>query len=74
MSMPLGLLLLKDASVFSNTSHIGERGDLVLRASDYGGRGRGFDPHMGRRVVSLSKTQFIPQKYWQEAAAPFRHD
>ena len=25
-------------------------------ASDFGARGRGFDPHMGRRVMSLSKT------------------
>ena len=25
------------------------------RASDSGARGRGFDPHSGRRVVSLSK-------------------
>ena len=31
------------------------------RASDSGARGRGFDPHSDRRVVSLSK---IPRKRW----------
>ena len=41
----------------------GECGGLVVRDSDSGARGRGFDPHSGRRVVSLNKTQFIPQKY-----------
>ena len=41
------------------------------RASDSGARGRGFDPHSGRRVVSLSKIPFnsqkvlvIPRKRW----------
>ena len=33
-------------------------------ASDFGARGRGFDPHSGRRVVSLSKVHLPPQKYW----------
>ena len=28
---------------------------IATRASDSGARGRGFDPHLGRRVVSLSK-------------------
>ena len=37
------------------------RGGLVVRASDSGARGRGFDPHSGRRVVSLSKI-FLPPK------------
>ena len=31
------------------------------RASDSGARGRGFDPHSGRRVVSLSKIH-LPSK------------
>ena len=31
-----------------------------VSASDFGGRGRGFDPHMGRRVLSLSKTNLLP--------------
>ena len=31
------------------------------RASDYGARGRGFDPHSGRRVVSLSKIHLPPK-------------
>ena len=40
------------------------------RASDSGARGRGFDPHSGRRVVSLSKkftfqkVLVIPRKQW----------
>ena len=34
------------------------------RASDSGARGRGFDPHSGRRVVSLSKIHSPPKKYW----------
>ena len=32
------------------------------RASDSGARGRGFDPHSGRRVVSLSKIHIPPTK------------
>ena len=35
---------------------------LVVRASDSGARGRGFDPHSGHRVVSLSKTHLPPKK------------
>ena len=36
------------------------------RASDSGARGRGFEPHSGRRVVSLSKIQVLvmPRKRW----------
>ena len=34
------------------------------RASDSGARGRGFDPHPGHRVVSLSKIHLPPKKYW----------
>ena len=34
------------------------------RASDSGSRGRGFDPHSGRRVVSLSKIHLPPKQYW----------
>ena len=32
------------------------------RASDSGARGRGFDPHSGRCVVSLSKKYLPPKK------------
>ena len=32
------------------------------RASDSGARGRGFDLHSGRRVVSLSKIHLPPKK------------
>ena len=38
-----------------------ERGGLVVNTSDSGSRGRGFEPHSGRRVVSLSKT-YLPPK------------
>ena len=34
------------------------------RASYSGARGRGFDPHSGRLVVSLSKIHVPPKKYW----------
>ena len=34
----------------------------IGRASDSGARGRGFDPHSGRRVVSLSKIHLPPKK------------
>ena len=34
------------------------------RASDSGARGRGFDPHSGRRVASLSKIDLPSKKYW----------
>ena len=34
------------------------------RALDSGARGRGFDPHSGRSVVSLSKIHLPPKKYW----------
>ena len=43
---------------------------------DSGSRGWGFEPHSGRRVVSLSKT-YIPPKSTgntQEAKAPSQHD
>ena len=42
------------------------------RASDSGARGRGFDPHTGRRVVSLSKIHLPPKSTGntQEAVAP----
>ena len=45
------------------TERLGELGGLVVRASDSGARGQVFDPHSGRRVVSLSKTQLTPHWY-----------
>ena len=42
----------------------------MVNTSDSGSRGRGFEPHSGRRVVSLSKTYLppkvlvIPRKRW----------
>ena len=57
-------------------SILGERGGLVVRASDSGARGRGLDPHSGRRVVSLSKTDLLLKSTGntQEAVASSRHD
>ena len=45
------------------------------RASDSGARGRVFDPHSGRRVVSLSKIHLPPKSTGntQEAVAPSRY-
>ena len=34
----------------------------MVRASDSGARGRGFDPHSGRRVVCMSKIHLPPHK------------
>ena len=49
---------------------------MVSRASDSEARGRGFDPHSGRRVVSLGKIHLPPKSTGntQEAVAPSRHD
>ena len=46
------------------------------KASDSRARGQGFDPHSGRRVVSLSKIHLPPKSTGntQEAAAQFQHD
>ena len=48
----------------------------MVGASDSGERGRGFDPHSGRCVVSLSKKHLLPRSSGntQEAVAPTRHD
>ena len=53
----------------------GERGGLMVSASDSGARGRGFDTYL-RRVVSLSKIHSLPKStcYTQEAVAPSGHD
>ena len=56
--------------------NLGEPGGLVVRALDSGARGRGFDPHSGHHVVSLSKIYLLPQSTGntQEAMFPSRHD
>ena len=48
----------------------------MVNTSDSGSRGRGFEPHSGRRVVSLSKTYLPPKSTGntQEAVAPSQHD
>ena len=53
----------------------GGRGPMV-RASDSGMRGQGFDLHSGHPVVSLSKAHFLPKRTGntQEAVAPSQHD
>ena len=38
------------------------RSGLVVNTSDSRSRGRGFEPHSGRHVVSLSKTYLPPKK------------
>ena len=54
----------------------GGGGGLVVKTSDSGSRGQGFEPHSGRRVVSLSKTYLPPKSTGNtlEAAAPSQHD
>ena len=49
----------------------GERGSLVVNASDSGSRGRGFEPHSGQTVLCPSarhiyspKVLVIPRKRW----------
>ena len=46
----------------------GERGGLVVKASDSESRGRGLSGVRARlgsnRVVSLSKAHLLPKKYW----------
>ena len=44
------------------------------RASNSRARGWAFDPHLGRCVVSFSKTHLPPKSTGQEAVAPSRHD
>ena len=64
----LQLLLILKPQVYITLTHIyaiyGEAPWPSGRASEYGGRGPGFDPHSGRRVVSLSKIHLPPKKYW----------
>ena len=45
-------------------------------ASDSGARVQGFDPHSGRRVLSLSEIHLPPKSTGntQEAVAPSRHN
>ena len=55
----------------------GERGGLVVNASDSESRGRGVRAPLGsNRVVSLSKARLLPKSTGntQEAVAPSQHD
>ena len=56
-------------------TQIRERGGLVVNASDSGSRGRGFEPHSGQTVLSLSKACLLPKSTanTQEAVAPSQH-
>ena len=47
--------------IYPTLPFFGRRAGLIVRASDSGARGRGFDPHSGHRVVSLSKTHLPPK-------------
>ena len=62
--------------IIVSLEQVGKRGGLVVNASDSGSRGRRFEPHSGRRVVSLSKTYLLPKRtgITQEAVAPSQHD
>ena len=47
--------------------YIGERGGLVVNASDSGSRGRGFEPHSGvleQGTFTPQKVLVIPRKRW----------
>ena len=46
----------------SHMTKMGERGGLMVSASDSGARGWGFDTYL-RRVVSFEQDTFTPQKY-----------
>ena len=48
----------------------------MVNTSDSGSRGRGFEPHTSRHVVSLSKTYLPPKSTGntKEALAPSQHD
>ena len=52
-------------------------GGLVVNTSDFGSRGRGFEPHLGRRLLSLSKKGLPPPPSSTgntgEEVAPFQH-
>ena len=53
----------------------GGRCGLVVNTSDSGSRGRGFEPHSGRCVVSLCKTYLPPKNTGntKEAVAPSQY-
>ena len=48
----------------------------MVNTSDSGYRSKGFEPHSGRHVVSLSKTYLPPKSTCntQEVVAPSQHD
>ena len=60
---------------FNVKSSLGERGGLMVSASDSGARGRRFDTYL-RCVVSLSKKHSLPKSTGntQEPVAPYDHD
>ena len=77
----ISILLLKDLNIVFVCDMLmfvrmlpftsGERGGLVVNASDSGSRGRGFEPHSGQTVLCPSarhiyapKVLVIPRKRW----------
>ena len=81
---PIGLLyrVMHNIPIFKSKSmKFGKHmpwghGGLVVNTSDSGSRGRGFESHSSRRVVSMSKT-YLPPKgtgYTQEAVVPSQRD
>ena len=61
--------------IFTTWKMLWRRGGLVVERRTPA-RDRGFDPHSGRRVVSLSKIYLPPKSTGntQEGVAPSRHD
>ena len=56
---------------------LGERGGLVVNASDSGCRGQGFEPHSGQTVLCPLARHIYSLKSTgntQEAVAPSQHD
>ena len=49
--------------LYGSVYYIGKRDGLVVRAAGSGARVQGFDPYMGRHIVSLTKTFLFLQKY-----------
>ena len=71
----MSMCVCRSLGVCSNSS-LGGCSGLVVNTSDSGSRGQGFEPHKGRRILSLTKT-YIPPKSTgntQEAVAQSQHD
>ena len=52
------------STTISSPCEPGERGGLVVNASDSGSRGRGSSPTRFKPCCVLEQGAFTPQKYW----------